>query len=143
MELPPPLLPNSASVIALVSAVTGSEVRGTRLLRNAKVRSEIERLLEDPIGKRNETRARVIGELEQLAYTDDAIEIREDKDGNILDVSRRDKLKAIELLMKMNGLLTEKVDMKLSGGLSVTINKTPISGEVEDIGTVKRKSTDE
>lgn len=120
-----------------------AEVTASRLLRNAKVRSEIERLLEDPIGKRNETRARVIGELEQLAYTDDAIEIREDKDGNILDVSRRDKLKAIELLMKMNGLLTEKVDMKLSGGLSVTINKTPISGEVEDIGTVKRQSTDE
>jgi phage terminase small subunit len=120
-----------------------AEVTASRLLRNAKVRSEIERLLEDPIGRRNETRARVIGELEQLAYTDDAVEIREDKDGNILDVSRRDKLKAIELLMKMNGLLTEKVDMKLSGGLSVTINKTPISGEVEDIGTVKRQSTDE
>lgn len=38
---------------------------------------------------------------------------------------------------------TEGGKLELSGGLSVTINKTPISGEVEDIGTVKRQSTDE
>lgn len=38
---------------------------------------------------------------------------------------------------------TEGGKLELSGGLSVTINKTPISGEAEDIGTVKRQSTDE
>lgn len=38
---------------------------------------------------------------------------------------------------------TEGGKLELSGGLSVTINKAPISGEVEDIGTIKRQSSDE
>jgi phage terminase small subunit len=93
-----------------------AEVTASRMLRNDKVRSEIERLLDDPIGKRNETRARVLEELEKLAYTDDAIDIKEDKDGNILEVSRKDKIKAIELLMRMHGLMTEKVELSGKDG---------------------------
>ena len=38
---------------------------------------------------------------------------------------------------------TEGGKLELSGGLSVIINKAPVSGEVKDIGTVKRQSTDE
>ena len=37
-----------------------AESQASRLLRNVKVRSEIERLLEDPVGKRNETRERIL-----------------------------------------------------------------------------------
>ena len=115
-----------------------AESQASRLLRNVKVRSEIERLLEDPIGKRNETRERILSELEAMAYTDDAIEVREDKEGNILDVSRRDKLRAIELLGKMHGLFTEKVDV--SGGLALEVKQTVIKGEVKDLGTVDRRN---
>ena len=115
-----------------------AESQASRLLRNVKVRSEIERLLEDPIGKRNETRERILSELEVMAYTDDAIEVREDKEGNILDVSRRDKLRAIELLGKMHGLFTDKIDV--SGGLSLEIKQTVIKGEVKDLGTVDRRN---
>ena len=115
-----------------------AEVTASRLLRTAKVRSEIERLLEDPVGKRNETRERILSELEVMEYSDDAIEVREDKEGNILDVSRRDQLRAIELLGKMHGLFTEKVDV--SGGLALEVKQTVIKGEVKDLGTVDRRN---
>ena len=106
-----------------------SESQASRLLRNVKVRSEIERLLEDPVGKRNETRERILSELEVMAYTDDAIEVRKDKDGEILDVSRRDKLRAIELLGKMHGLFTDKVDVDLRGSLSVVHDLSKLTNE--------------
>ena len=106
-----------------------SESQASRLLRNVKVRSEIERLLEDPVGKRNETRERILSELEVMAYTDDAIEVRKDKDGEILDVSRRDKLRAIELLGKMHGLYTDKVDVDLRGSLSVVHDLSKLTNE--------------
>lgn len=96
-----------------------AEVTACRMLRTAKVRSEIERLLEDRVGKRNETRARVLDELEMMAYTDDGVEIRRDREGEILEVSRRDKLRAIELLMRMHGLLTEKLEVEHSGAIGV------------------------
>jgi hypothetical protein len=102
-----------------------AEAQASRLLRNVKVRSEIERLLEDPIGKRNETRERVLAELEQLAYSTD-------------DDAKRDKIRALELLLKMHGLLTDRVDV--SGGLSLEVNQTVIKGEVKDLGTVDRRN---
>ena len=115
-----------------------AESQASRLLRNVKVRSEIERLLEDPIGKRNETRERILSELEAMAYTDDAIEVRKDKDVEVLDVSRRAKLRAIELLGKMHGLFTDKIDV--SGGLSLEVKQTVVKVEVKDLGTVDRRN---
>lgn len=96
-----------------------AEAQASRLLRNVKVRSEVERLLEDPIGKRNEIRERNIKELEIMAYTDDAIDIHRNKDGEILEVSRRDKLRAIEQLNRMHGLFLDKQDINLHGSLTV------------------------
>lgn len=89
-------------------APNSAEVTACKLLRTAKVRSEVERLLEDTVGKRNETRSRTQEELERLGYSDVAVEIRKDKEGCVVDVSFRDKLRAIELLMKLNGLLSDK-----------------------------------
>lgn len=58
------------------------------------------------------------------------------------DVLMRRDSASVSLLKEIReGTEGSKVDV--SGGLSVTINKTPISGEVEDIGTVKRQSMDE
>lgn len=103
-----------------------AEAQASRLLRNVKVRSEIERLLEDPIGKRNETRERVLAELEHLAYSTDD------------DDAKRDKIRALELLLKMHGLLTDRVDV--SGGLSLEVKQTVVKGEVKDLGTVDRRN---
>jgi phage terminase small subunit len=115
-----------------------AEVTSCKMLRLTKVRSEIERLLEDTVGKRNETRARVLDELEGIAYSDEGIETRRDREGEILEVSRRDKLKAIELLMKMHGLMTEKFEV--SGGLSLEVKQTVVKGEVKDLGTIDRRN---
>ena len=115
-----------------------AEVTACKMLRLTKVRSEIERLLEDTVGKRNETRARVLEELESVAYSDDGIEVRRNHDGDILEVSRRDKLRAIELLMKMHGLMTEKFEV--SGGISLKVKQTVVKGEVKDLGTIDRRN---
>ena len=108
-----------------------AESQASRLLRNVKVRSEIERLLEDPVGKRNETRERILAELEGMAYGDGAIEVRRDREDEILDVSRRDKLRAIELLGKMHGLFTDRQEVNLSGGLTVTTEFEIVDADTE------------
>jgi phage terminase small subunit len=102
-----------------------AESQASRLLRNVKVRTEIEKLLEDPVGRRNETRERALKELEQIAYTDEGIDIRKDKDGNILEVSRKDKIKSLELLLRMHGLLSDS--LKLTGSVGVRHNLSKLS----------------
>lgn len=73
-----------------------ADMQASRMLRNVKVRTEIERLLEDPIGKRNEIRSRVIGELEKIAYDP---ELREDT-----------RMRAMEMLGKHAAMFTEKIE---------------------------------
>ncbi len=119
-------------------AARSAEVTACKMLRTAKVRSEVERLLSDDVGRRNEIRERNIDELLPLAYTDAAVELKKDKDGNVIEVSFRDKLRAIELLGKMHGLFTDKVDV--SGGLSLEVKQTVVKGEVKDLGTVDRRN---
>lgn len=119
-------------------APKSAEVTACKMLRTAKVRSEIERLLADDVGRRNEIRERNINELMPLAYTDAAVEVKRDKDGNVIEVSFRDKLRAIELLGKMHGLFTDKIDV--SGGLSLEVKQTVVKGEVKDLGTVDRRN---
>lgn len=106
-----------------------AEVTACKMLRTAKVRSEIERLLADDVGRRNEIRERNINELLPLAYTDAAVEVKRDKDGNVIEVSFRDKLRAIELLGKMHGLFTDKVDVDLRGSLSVVHDLSKLTDE--------------
>lgn len=106
-----------------------AEVTACKMLRTAKVRLEIERLLADDVGRRNEIRERNINELLPLAYTDAAVETKTDKDGNVIEVSFRDKLRAIELLGKMHGLFTDKVDVDLRGSLSVVHDLSKLTDE--------------
>lgn len=97
-------------------------VNASKLLRNTKVRSEIERLLEDPIGRRNEIRARVLKELEQIAFDPGEIDINYNKEGEVLSVSRRDKLKACELLGKTAAMFIDKAEIS---GYVETASLTP------------------
>ena len=107
-----------------------AEVTACKMLRTAKVRSEIERLLADDVGRRNEIRERNINELLPLAYTDAAVEVKRDKDGNVIEVSFRDKLRAIELLGKMHGLFTDRQEVQLSG-----VGGDPVKFEIVDADT--------
>lgn len=121
-------------------AERSAEVTACKMLRTAKVRSEIERLLEDTVGRRNEIRERNIKELEAMAYTDDAIDIRRDKDGEILDVSRRDKLRAIEQLNRMHGLFVDRQDINLRGSILVKRDFSKLTdAQLEELEKLTKK----
>ena len=75
-------------------------------------------------------RKRNINELLPLAYTDAAVEVKRDKDGNVIEVSFRDKLRAIELLGKMHGLFTDRQEVQLSG-----VGGDPVKFEIVDADT--------
>lgn len=88
--------------------------QGQRLLKNVEVKSKIKSALEevlecDTLALKN----RIIDELCAIAFDPDEIDIRRNRDGEVLDVSRKDKIRALELLGKYMALFTENV--KVSG----------------------------
>lgn len=84
-------------------------VSASKLLRNPKVCAETERLFAEVANRRNERKARVTAGLEEIAYSDDSIDVTRDREGEILEVSRKDKIRAYELLGKMEGMFTDVV----------------------------------
>lgn len=56
----------------------------------------------------------IIKELRPIAFGDNEIDIKTDKDGNVLEVSRRDKLRALELLGKYMVMFTDKQQIEHS-----------------------------
>ena len=103
-------------------------VHACRLLADARIRAEIDRILrarED--AQREEIRARVLEELAKIAMDDvsgsDAIK---DKEGNPIGVNRKDRLKALELLGKYSALFVDKVEL---GGEIKTNTAVPQSPE--------------
>lgn len=96
-------------------------VTASGLLRNPKVSEEIERLLSPENERRNERRARVIEQLEAIAYNDSEVDVIRDKDGEILSVSRRDKIKTLELLGKTVSMFTDRIDH--TGGVLVSFGE--------------------
>lgn len=84
-------------------------VSASKLLRNPKVCSETERLISEITNRRAERKARVTAGLEEIAYSDDSIDVIRNKEGEILEVSRKDKIRAYELLGKMEGMFTDVV----------------------------------
>ena len=87
--------------------------QGSELLAKPCIRAEIDRILrarED--AQREEIRSRVLEELSKIAMDDmsgsDAIR---DKEGNPIGVSRKDRLKALELLGKYSALFVDKVEL--------------------------------
>lgn len=98
-------------------------VSASRLLRNDKVCSETERLVGLMQNRRTERRRRVIDNLEQIAYDDLETDVFRDKDGNPLGVSRKDRVRALELLGKTEAMFTDKVEQ--TGPLSISVNFDP------------------
>lgn len=89
------------------------KTEGCRLLTNVYIRAEIDRILKErEDANREEIRARVLEELAKIAMDDmagsDAIK---DKEGNPIGVSRKDRLKALELLGKYSALFVDKVEL--------------------------------
>lgn len=100
-------------------------VNASKLLRNTKVCSETERLLSSVKNRRNERKQRVTEELEAIAYDPNAVDITYDREGEILEVSRRDRIKCLELLGKMEALFTDKVEH--TGHIELNIDKEDAS----------------
>lgn len=110
-------------------AEASAEVRGSQLIRNSNVRSEIERLLAERVPEKNEIIQRNIEHLKRIAYRDP------EEEGK----NEQAQIKAMELLGKYAGMFTDKLE--LSGGLQVNVNRSVVTGEIEDRGTVKRSDS--
>lgn len=82
----------------------------SRLLRNAKVVAEIDRLLKASKTSREARRERVTEELEKIAYDDLQSDIFVDKEGEVIGVSRKDRIKALELLGRTEAMFTDKIE---------------------------------
>lgn len=102
----------------------GASVTGSQLLANPKIRAEIDRAIDLELGiKRSILKARVIGELEKLGYSD-----KLDDDGRPA-VRTPDKIKALELLGKYGCLFTEKLEVTgkdgepINNGITVSFIK--------------------
>ena len=85
-------------------------VSACRLLKNPNVIAEKERLLSLRKDERIERKARVVYELEKIAYDDLETDVYRDKDGEIIGVSRKDRVKALELLGKTEAIFTDRVE---------------------------------
>lgn len=81
----------------------------SKLTRNNKVIDEIDRLLSDRKNRSAERRARVIHNLEAIAYDDLQVDVYRDKEGEVIGVSRKDRVRALELLGKTEGMFTDVV----------------------------------
>lgn len=86
----------------------GAAVQGHKLLRNANIRDSIRKHLDDALADTKlSLKNDVIDELYAIAKGEP--DVRE-RDGQVLEVNRRDKLKALELLGKHMTMFTDRVE---------------------------------
>jgi len=93
-----------------------AESQASRLLRNVKVIEEIERLCEPIEKKRKQRQQRVMQSLEEIAFDDTEVDETTDKEGNVVSVSRKDRLRALELVGKAAGLFKESEEAPVAAG---------------------------
>jgi phage terminase small subunit len=98
-----------------------AQVHASRLLSKAMIRTEIDRILKErEDSQREEIRARVLEELSKIAMDDiNGSDAMRDKDGNVLGVNRKDRLKALELLGKYSALFVDKLEIKNDGPIVI------------------------
>lgn len=101
-------------------------VEGSRQLRKAKIKAEINRISREIVdAQRDEVKARVLHELSAIGFDDlSGSDTIRDREGNAIGVNRKDRLKALELLGKYAAMFTENVNF--DGKLETTsIPKNP------------------
>jgi phage terminase small subunit len=85
---------------------------------------------------------RIKQELRGIAFTggeDEGIDKKKNKDGEILEVSRKDKLKALELLGKHYSMFTERVALQNPDGSGIfDAFKDVADGKLTDIAGLKK-----
>jgi phage terminase small subunit len=88
--------------------------RAFELVRNPRIAKLIGVRVEQAVMRANE----VLGELSAIAKADwqDFLEIRRDKDGDVIDATLKlsDKIKSLELLGKYHKLFSDRIDVDLN-----------------------------
>lgn len=88
---------------------------GWENLRKPEIKAAIDKALEEVLEEsKTVVKARLIGELKDVAFGDSGIELLRNKDGDVYDVRITDKLKAIDLLGKYLAIWTEKHEHTIS-----------------------------
>lgn len=82
------------------------------------IRIEISKIMDE---EREVLKARIIGELKQLGFNDLETDVHRDKNGNALGVTRKDRLKALELLGKYVSLWTDKLEIQ--NGIHISFDR--------------------
>lgn len=95
--------------------------QGERLLRNVEIRAAVEKRVAEAAMSADE----VLQELADIARADwrEFLEIRRDKDGDVIDATFRltDKLKALELVGKHHKLFTDKTELTGKDGNPIEV----------------------
>ena len=99
-----------------------AQQQGCRLLTFAKVGERIKELQGTYKEDVQAEIERIKQELRGIAFTggaDEGIDKKKNKDGEILEVSRKDKIKALELLGKHYSMFTERVSLQNPDGTGI------------------------
>lgn len=98
-----------------------SNTIGQRLLTNVDIKNAISTSLESVIGaNKSSLKKRILDELEQEAFAESTIEDINPKGGTTTRLNSN-KMKALELLAKYIGLLTERVEITGKDGAAIEI----------------------
>ncbi len=90
--------------------------QGQRLLKDVEVSENIRKSIDEALGQNKSTlKLEILHELRNIAFTEFGIDIKRNKDGEIYEVSRRDKLRALELLGKYMTMFTDKAQVEHTG----------------------------
>ena len=108
-----------AAIRAGYSPDTANE-QAAQLLAKLSIRQEVDatiaKLMDD---EKAEIKSRVVEELRKIGFNDAERDEVYNKEGELVAVSRRDRIKALELLGKYGALFTEKV--MLGGSLDLAV----------------------
>lgn len=100
---------------------------GWENLRKPEIKEIIDKQLEDTLQESKAAlKARLIGELKDVAFGDTGIELLRDKEGEVYDIRITDKLKAIDLLGKYLAIWTENHNITGTIQTEITVSRETI-----------------
>lgn len=102
-----------------------AHVIGYENLNKPDISQAISDQLEKMLGEsKHAIKAKIVDALKQLAFDDLEVDLYADSEGNAIGVSRKDRLKALELLGKYAAMFTEKVQVSDPNGAPIALNVT-------------------
>jgi len=105
-----------AAIRAGYSKDTANE-QASQLLAKLSIRKEIDSMVSKIMDdEKAEIKARVIEELRKIGFNDAERDDIYNKDGELVAVSRRDRIKSLELLGKYGALFTERIAVTDNNG---------------------------